>query len=164
VFGDSGVGKTSLILRYLTDQFNKDIGKTMGVDIRVKKLKKNDDMITLQIWDFVGEDKFRILFPTYARGSFGGIFMYDLTRKNTLNHIEDWVNIFKKNNIQVPIIMVGGKLDLQETRGVSIEEATSISNSYEIDEYIECSSKTGENIELLFNTLVQMILKNIKLD
>ena len=90
--------------------------------------------------------------------------MYDLTRKNTLNHIEDWVNIFKKNNIQVPIIMVGGKLDLQETRGVSIEEATSISNSYEIDEYIECSSKTGENIELLFNTLVQMILKNIKLD
>lgn len=164
MFGDSGVGKTSLILRYLTDQFNKDIGKTMGVDIRVKKLKKNDDMITLQIWDFVGEDKFRILFPTYARGSFGGIFMYDLTRKNTLNHIEDWVNIFKKNNIQVPIIMVGGKLDLQETRGVSIEEATSISNSYEIDEYIECSSKTGENIELLFNTLVQMILKNIKLD
>lgn len=161
MFGDSGVGKTSLILRYLTDQFNKNIGKSMGVDIRVKKFEFNDDMITLQIWDFVGEEKFRILFPTYARGSFGGIFMYDLSQRKSLNHIEEWINIFKKNNPQVPLLMVGGKLDLQEMRAVSVEEAISLSNSYELQEHIECSSKTGENIELIFNTIVHLILQNI---
>lgn len=134
----------------------------MGVDIRIKKLDKNGDKITLQIWDFVGEEKFRILFPTYARGSFAGIYMYDISEKKTLNNIKEWIDIFNKNNTQIPIIMVGGKLDLKNIRTVSVEEATELSKSFKIYKYLECSSKTGENIELVFNTVVQVIMQNIR--
>ena len=149
-----------MIVRYLTDQFNIDIGKTMGVDIRIKKLEINEITVTLQIWDFVGENRFRIMFPSYARGSAGGIFMYDITKKTSLMNIDEWVSIFKNNNPQSPIIMVGGKLDLQEKRAVSIEEAISISKSYDFYDYIECSAKTGENIENIFNKLLKKIMEN----
>jgi len=149
-----------MIVRYLTDQFNIDIGKTMGVDIRIKKLEINEITVTLQIWDFVGENRFRIMFPIYARGSSGGIFMYDITKKTSLMNIDEWVSIFKNNNPQSPIIMVGGKLDLQEKRTVSIEEAISISKSYDFYDYIECSAKTGENIENIFNKLLKKIMEN----
>lgn len=149
-----------MIVRYLTDQFNIDIGKTMGVDIRIKKLEINEITVTLQIWDFVGENRFRIMFPIYARGSSGGIFMYDITKKTSLMNIDEWVSIFKNNNPQSPVIMVGGKLDLQEKRAVSIEEDISRSKSYDFYDYIECSAKTGENIENIFNKLLKKIMEN----
>jgi len=149
-----------MIVRYLTDQFNIDIGKTMGVDIRIKKLEINEITVTLQIWDFVGENRFRIMFPIYARGSSGGIFMYDITKKTSLMNIDEWVSIFKNINPQSPVIMVGGKLDLQEKRAVSIEEAISISKSYDFYDYFECSAKTSENIENIFNKLLKKIMEN----
>ncbi|TFG01399.1 MAG: GTP-binding protein [Promethearchaeota archaeon] len=166
IFGDTGVGKTSLISRYLNDQFQKDIGKdmekSMGVDINMKKLVVDDIKISLQIWDLVGEERFKIMLPFYLRGSSGCIFMYDITREKTLNNIGEWLNIFKNSTAgeQIPIIMVGGKSDLQEMRTISIEKAMSISKSHDFYDYIECSSKTGENVEVLFNTLIRLILKN----
>ena len=150
-----------MIVRYLTDQFNIDIGKTMGVDIKIKKLEINEITVTLQIWDFVGENRLRIMFPTYARGSSGGTFMYDISKKTSLIKIDEWVSIFKNINPQSPAIMVGGKLDLQEKRAVSIEEAISISKSYDFYDYIECSSKTGENIEIIFDKLFHKIIENV---
>ena len=115
-----------MILRYIIDQFDLEIGETMGVDIRNKKIKINELKILLQIWDIVGQHRFRIMFPTYARGSSAGIFMYDITQKTSLNSIEHWLQIYKNINPQKPIVMVGGKLDLQEMRAVSIEEAMCI--------------------------------------
>ncbi len=149
-----------MILRYITDQFDLEIGETMGVDIRNKKLKINELTILLQIWDIVGQHRFRIMFPTYARGSSAGIFMYDITQKTSLNSIDNWLQIYKNINPQKPIVMVGGKLDLQEIRAVSNEEAITISKSYDIYDYIECSAKTGENIESIFNLLLQKIMEN----
>lgn len=149
-----------MILRYITDQFDLEIGETMGVDIRNKKLKINELTILLQIWDIVGQHRFRIMFPTYARGASAGIFMYDITQKTSLNSIDNWLQIYKNINPQKPIVMVGGKLDLQEIRAVSNEEAITISKSYDIYDYIECSAKTGENIESIFNLLLQKIMEN----
>lgn len=149
-----------MILRYIIDQFDLEIGETMGVDIRNKKIKINELKILLQIWDIVGQHRFRIMFPTYARGSSAGIFMYDITQKTSLNSIDHWLQIYKNINPQKPIVMVGGKLDLQEMRAVSIEEAMSISNSYDFYDYIECSAKTGENIESIFNLLLKKIMEN----
>lgn len=136
--------------------------KSMGVDINIKNLIVDNINVSLQIWDLVGEERFKPMFPFYLRGSSGGIFMYDITRENTLNNIGEWLNIFK-NSIetkQTPIIMVGGKSDLQEMRTISIEKAISISKSHDFYEYIECSSKKGENVEFLFNTLIRLIKKN----
>lgn len=149
-----------MIVRYLTDQFDLEIGETMGVDIRIKKLIINDTNITLQIWDFVGENRFRIMFPSYSRGSSGGIFMYDITNKISLNNLNEWLNIFKNINPQSPAIMVGGKSDLKDMRTVSTEEAISISKSNDFYDYLECSAKTGENIEIIFSKLLEKIMEN----
>lgn len=149
-----------MILRYITDQFDLEIGETMGVDIRNKKIKINELSILLQIWDIVGQHRFRIMFSTYARGSSAGIFMYDITQKTSLNGINDWLQIYKKVNPQKPIVMVGGKLDLQEIRVLSKEEAIRISKSYNFYDYIECSAKSGENIESIFNLLLKKIMEN----
>ena len=135
----------------------------MGVDIRIKKLQVNDTNITLQIWDFVGENRFRIMFPSYARGSAGGIYMYDISQKTSLINIDEWLDIFKKINPECPVIIVGGKLDLQEERAIPIDEAMSISKSYDFYDYIECSSKTGENVEKIFNKLFRKIIENVGL-
>jgi len=135
----------------------------MGVDIRVKRFEINDLRITLQIWDFVGENRFRIMFPSYARGSSGGIYMYDISHKTSLINIDEWVSIFKNINPQSPVIMVGGKLDLHENRAVSIDEAKGISKSYNFYDYIECSAKTGENVEILSDKLFHKIIENVDL-
>jgi len=150
-----------MIVRYLTNQFNLDIGETMGVDIRIKSLKMNESKITLQIWDFVGEKRFQIMFPSYVRGSSAGIFMYDIANKISLNNIEEWLKIFKNINPQSPVIMVGGKSDLKEIRTVSKEMAISISKSHDLHYYFECSAKTGENIEMIFSKILNIIMEDL---
>lgn len=164
IFGDTGVGKTSLTQRYLTSIFHLNIKNTMGAQLFVKFVEVKNIRITLQIWDFGGEDIFRFLLPAYSYGSSGGIFMFDLTNNSTLEKIEDWLATFKegltKDESEIPIIMVGGKLDLQDKRTISTKYARKFLKSHNLDRYIECSAKTGQNVELVFEKLIQKILKN----
>ncbi|TFF88035.1 MAG: GTP-binding protein [Promethearchaeota archaeon] len=162
IFGPGGVGKTTLARRFLTGMFETDLKMTMGAEIFVKHLQIEDFKVILQIWDFGGEKAFRFLLPAYARGSSAGIFMYDITRYATLTHIEDWLDTFKKrldNDVQVPIFLVGGKKDLEEKRSVSIEEAKNLARKLEFTDFYECSSKSGFNIEKIFEDLTRLILK-----
>jgi len=78
IFGNAGFGKTSLARRYLTDFFDKEIKVTVGVNIGIKNFNINDKKVSLQIWDFGGEDRFRFYIPIYAKGTNGAIFMYDI--------------------------------------------------------------------------------------
>ncbi len=167
IFGDKKVGKTTLAHRYLTNLFNKYIVTTLGAEIHIKFLEIENIRVVLQVWDFGGEDSFRFLLPAYARGSFGGIFMFDITNNNSLKSVDKWLSVFRGGlNIaekDLPIIMVGGKLDLEENRVCSKEEAKTLLKSYNMSNYIECSSKTGENVELIFETLVRNIMNRLKL-
>ncbi len=164
IFGESGVGKTTLARRYLTGYFEEDIKLTMGAEIFIKYVTINDIRVVLQIWDFGGEDHFRFLLPLYSRGSSAGIFMFDLSNRLTLNRIDEWLDIFKKaavaNERKRSIVMVGGKLDLQEQLTISNIEAQSIAKDYNLHQYIACSSKTGENVEELFHKIVSDLLKS----
>jgi len=164
IFGESGVGKTTLTRRYLTGNFELDLKITMGVQIFVKFIKIENISVILQIWDFGGEEDFRFLLPGYARGSSGGIIMYDITSSASLERLDEWLAIFKEGLSEeeklIPILMVGGKLDLHENRDVSSEEAVDLSKSHNLFSHIECSSKTGQNVELIFKTVVNDILKN----
>lgn len=162
VFGNGGVGKTTLLHRYITGEFFLDTKVTIGLDIAVKYLDIEGTKITLQIWDFGGEDRFRFLLPNYTRGAFGGIFMYDITRPHSLRNINEWLEIFKREQIkkfQAPLIMVGGKSDLVNRRLISEKEAKKIAKSYKISHSFECSAKTGENVQIIFDTLVRSIMK-----
>ncbi len=164
LFGDGGVGKTTLVKRYLMGIFTGDTTMTIGVDFHIKKLNIEGKEVGLQIWDFAGEDRFRFLLPSYVFGASGGIFMYDITRYSSLKNLTDWMTIFdgtvKRNEFQIPVLMVGGKLDLEERRSVSKKEAIDLAKYHNLLNYIECSAKTGDNIDQIFIEITLAMLKN----
>jgi len=162
-FGDGGVGKTTLIGRYLTGVFKTTTSITIGVDFHVKKIKIDNKLVSLQIWDFAGENRFRFLLPSYVVGASGGIFLYDITRFSSLKNFPEWIEIFKKGfvgakNKPLPVIMVGSKLDLSYKRAVSSEEAYDLAKAQNLFGYIECSSKDGRNIEDVFTEIAKLML------
>ena len=167
IFGAGGVGKTTLVQRYITGHFRESTKMTIGADILIKDLEFNDWKVRLQIWDFGGENRFRFFLPPYARGAFAGIFMYDITRYNSLLDFDEWVKIFMKGasfgGKEVPVLMVGGKLDLEERRMITAEEASHFALSRNVYKIIECSSKTGQNVELIFKDITNKIMEDYKL-
>jgi len=163
IFGDAGCGKTTLCQRFLTDLFKSDSKMTIGVDFEVKIIEINEKKIKLQIWDFGGEERFRFLLPTYVRGAQGGLFLYDVSNYSSLAHIDDWLMVIKKEvQHTFPILAVGGKADLPD-REVSAEEGINLAKSRDLDGFLECSAKTGENVELTFEALTKIMLQNSKL-
>jgi small GTP-binding protein len=167
IFGDGGVGKTTLINRYLTDVFQGGSEITIGVDFHIKKLEILEKRITLQIWDFAGEERFRFLLPSYVLGASGGIFLFDITRYSSLRNFQDWLGIirqgYKGPNEQIPIIMVGSKLDLEYKRAVSRNEAFELAKRNDISGYIECSSKDGQNVQEVFLEIGRIMMKRVKI-
>ncbi|MFX1314766.1 MAG: Rab family GTPase [Promethearchaeota archaeon] len=164
IFGDGGVGKTTLTNRYLTGIFEEKYQLTIGMDFYLKKLEINGNKISLQIWDFAGEKKFRFLLPSAVIGAQGALFVYDITRYSTFQSLDEWLLVFnkanKENNQTVSTILIGSKLDLEENRTVSHEEGKLFANENKFFDFIECSSKTGENIEEVFRKISQIMLKN----
>lgn len=160
IFGDAGCGKTTLTQRYLTNLFVSDSKMTIGVDFEVKSLELDEKKVKLQIWDFGGEERFRFLLPTYVKGANGGLFMYDITNYSSLAHIDDWLVVIKKKiDTLFPIVVVGGKADLADDREISSEEGIKIAQTRDADGFIECSSKTGENVEKSFQALTKLMLQ-----
>ncbi|MEJ2248944.1 MAG: GTP-binding protein [Candidatus Lokiarchaeota archaeon] len=165
IIGDAGTGKTTLAHRFLTNLFLESSSMTIGVDFEVKSLEVDSKKVKLQIWDFGGEERFRFLLPTYVRGAAGGIFLYDITNFSSLAHIDDWLMVIRKEvkpENRFPILVAGAKADLEEDREVESEEAIKIAKSRGLSGFIECSSKTGENVDDVFEALTQIMLKKSK--
>ena len=161
IFGDSQTGKTTLTHRFLTNLFKDDITMTLGVDFHLKAIEVDGEMVKLQIWDFAGEERFRFLFPSYIRGTNGAIFMYDITNYGSLAHVDDWFEIVEKElSYKLPVVFVGGKTDLIHLKEVSTKKAMKLAMAKGVDGFIECSSKTGENINKIFHLLTKIILNN----
>ncbi len=163
LFGNSGVGKTTLTTRYLTGLYESNVKKSIGAEIFVKRFDFQEYKIILQIWDFAGEEQFHFLLPAYSAGSDGGIFMFDITNKDSLKNFYEWLKLFKKNLIGgeriAPVIVVGGKLDLDAEREVSKDDVLKLVGSTAIVDYIECSSKSGDNVERIFEVLTGVIIQ-----
>lgn len=163
IFGEKNVGKSSLIRKFAPETFNKETKPPTCIDIAAKTLIINSSKITLQIWILGSELSFKFIFSAFLRGSSGGIFMYDITKYSSLSNIEDWLKAFKESlpddKKVIPILMVGGKLDLSKERMISRRSAKKVSKKYKFVEYFECSSKTGENVEKIFKFLTRSIIK-----
>ncbi|MFW9969115.1 MAG: Rab family GTPase [Candidatus Odinarchaeota archaeon] len=166
IFGAGGVGKTTLIRRFMTKIFEEDLKMTIGADFSIKNVEFDDKTVTLRIWDFAGEERFRVLLPSFAKGANGGIFMFDTTRYSSIKDIDDWLSIFEyfvsESNSAIPIIMVGGKIDLKDKKSIETEEAMELANKYGLTGYFECSSKTGENVEEIFKFIANQMIERSK--
>ncbi|MFW9882242.1 MAG: Rab family GTPase [Candidatus Thorarchaeota archaeon] len=159
--GDGGVGKTTLLYRYVEGKFLADTKMTLGVEFFIKEIYIKEEVINLQVWDFGGQDHFRPLLKDYSLGAKGALLLFDLTRPSSLENIDQWVNICRDENPGIPIIFLGTKLDLTESITVEDKFARSFLKDYDFFKYLKISSKTGVNVNLAFRLLAKEIMKNL---
>ena len=164
IAGAKDVGKSSLIARFCDNIFKEDMKATIGVDFKRKNITvkgaHNDISIELNIWDFAGEEKYRTLFPSYAHGASAAFILFDTTNKDSLNDIDNWIEIIDENafpNIVMQVIAT--KIDLKPERQVSKKDAADFCEKYDwCETIISTSSKTGENVEEAFLDVVKKII------
>lgn len=160
VVGDGSVGKTSLVRRFATGQFNADYIQTIGVNLLSKIIEVNSKKIKLHLWDTGGQEKFRNLMPKYYEGGHCGLVVYDVTKHLTLKKCIWWVGEIIKYCGKIPLILVGNKTDLE--RQVSTEEGLSVANSIGLP-FIETSAKEETNVQKAFFLLGEMVLEDIQM-
>ena len=110
------------------------------------------------IWDFAGEERFRFAFPHYIVGAKGGILMYDITDESSFSNIVNWLSVLNGAKNRFPIILMGAKSDLDSTRVIDFQQGKEMAKLMNLNYFLECSSKTGENVELSFQKLTRMML------
>jgi Ras-related protein Rab-6A len=151
--GDQGVGKTSIITRFMYDSFDKNYQATIGIDFLSKTMYLEDRTVRLQLWDTAGQERFRSLIPSYIRDSSVAVIVYDITNRASYLNTSKWIeDVRNERGSDVIIILVGNKTDLSEKRQVSVEEGEDRTNKEGIM-FIESSAKAGFNIKALFRKL-----------
>lgn len=159
IVGDGGVGKSTMIKRLTTGLYIPQ-KITIGTDLASIKIDMGEKgSAKLQIWDFAGEQRFRFFLPNYARGALGCVLCYDITRYQSIESLIEWYNIVKNNAANPVFVLVGGKLDLAEKRVIDFNNGKEFQEKYKIDYFFESSSKSGENNQLIFQTLTEGILE-----
>ena len=161
LIGDSAVGKTSVLLRYVDDTFNPEFQTTIGVDFKISTFQLNGKVIKLQLWDTAGQDRFKTIVASYYRGAHGIILAFDITNSTSFQNITRWYEE-SQNYLQksVPKLLIGNKADLSSQRAVKTEEAKALADRLGVD-YIETSAKNSQGVKLAFETLSKNILNNV---
>ncbi|MFX1312463.1 MAG: Rab family GTPase [Promethearchaeota archaeon] len=157
--GEGGVGKTTLLHRYVEGKFSADTKMTIGVEFFLKEIMIDEKQCTLQLWDFGGQERFRFLLESYVLGAKGALLMFDLTRMMSLESLDQWIKIVRKGDPNLPILFLGTKLDLEDEIQVDDSYASSFLNEFNLIDYLKISSKTGENVNKAFSILTQKILE-----
>lgn len=157
--GEQGVGKTSLITRFMYDTFDDNYQATIGIDFLSKTMYLDDKTIRLQLWDTAGQERFRSLIPSYIRDSHVAIVVYDVTNRKSFEYIDKWVEDVKmeRGEENVILVIVGNKSDLVEERQVSTEEGKRKTAVLNAKLFIETSTKAGFNVKTLFKKVAKLL-------
>ena len=159
LLGNSDVGKSSMLLRFVDSVWNDAFTPTIGVDFKVKTLEINNKRVKMQIWDTAGQERFRTVVSTYFRGAHGILSLYDVTNKDSFKNLENWlIEIEKNSNQKVLKILIGNKCDLTEDREITTEEGQTFANRNGM-EFMETSAKMNTNVSEAFTTLGKLMIE-----
>lgn len=162
VVGNSSSGKTSILNRFVDDNFNNSHISTIGVDLKIKNLEFNNKNIKFQIWDLAGQERFKTITSSYYKEINAIIIVFDVTNKNSYDSIKNWIdsiNMFAPKNIN--LILVGNKIDLNDIRVIDKIDAEYMARNLD-SIYIETSAKDNINIDKLFNIICTILLEKYK--
>ena len=160
LIGDSSVGKSNILLKYLKDQFDPNSRATVGVEFGTKNITLNNKKIKIQIWDTAGQERYRSITSAYYKGAKGAFIVYDITRKATFENIDKWIADLKTNgDSNISIVLIGNKSDLEEKREVTKEEGLKKSQDCKTA-FMETSALNGDNVHKAFDELIEQIYQN----
>ena len=157
IIGDTAVGKSNILSRYVKDEFSSNSKSTVGVELGIKFLKIKNTKTKIQIWDTAGQERYRAITSSYFKGSNGCFIVYDITNEASFNNIENWYEqIQKETSSDLPILLVGNKCDLEDERKVPIEKGKEKAKNLNCA-FFETSALKKINIDKIFEELVNNI-------
>jgi small GTP-binding protein len=165
VLGDGGVGKTTLLHRYVEGRFMDTSTMTIGVEFLTKQIELNSTnsqsyLINLILWDISGQMRFRFMIERYMRGAAGALILFDITNMTSFVNIEKWVQLTKKYYRNLPMVLIAAKCDLEEFSMVADIYAKKTQTRFGMVDFIKTSSKTGLNVDTAFESLVDYVIKS----
>ncbi|KAJ3439731.1 small rab-related gtpase [Anaeramoeba flamelloides] len=162
--GDTDCGKTSIFKKFSKDKFKNNMHHTLGFDVReTTKTISNNKKVKFSVWDTAGQERFRTLTSSYYRGVHGIFLVYDVTRRETFENLEDWINeIDMYSSSDVKIMLIGNKIDLKEEEDVTKEEGLEFARKHKMM-FIQTSAKTKEGIVEAFDELAMQTINSKKI-
>merc|ERR1711879_930886 len=162
IIGDTGVGKSCLLLQFTDKRFQPVHDLTIGVEFGARMITIDGKQIKLQIWDTAGQESFRSITRSYYRGAAGALLVYDITRRETFQHLSAWLEDAKQHsNSNMTIMLIGNKCDLEHRRAVTTEEGEQFAKEHGLV-FMETSAKTAHNVEEAFINTATNIYNKIE--
>ena len=159
LIGNSSVGKSSLLLRFVDNQWSDLFVPTIGVDFKIRTMEIDNKNVKLQIWDTAGQERFKNITASYYRGAHGIFVVYDISDTESFKNINNWLIEIEKNaNKNVYKILVGNKCDLEDKRTVSYQQGKELAETYGM-QFIETSAKSNTNVDEAFRLLGKEVMK-----
>ncbi|VAH33264.1 unnamed protein product [Triticum turgidum subsp. durum] len=163
IIGDTGVGKSCLLLQFTDKRFQPVHDLTIGVEFGARMITIDNKPIKLQIWDTAGQESFRSITRSYYRGAAGALLVYDITRRETFNHLASWLEDARQHaNANMTIMLVGNKCDLSHRRAVSFEEGEQFAKENGLI-FMEASAKTAQNVEEALSRLLEQYIRKFRM-
>mmetsp|Transcript_25739 Transcript_25739/g.45214 ORF Transcript_25739/g.45214 Transcript_25739/m.45214 type:complete len:210 (+) Transcript_25739:590-1219(+) len=161
LIGNSGVGKSCLLMRYADNSFVDTFFNTIGVDFKIKTITLQDKVVKLQIWDTAGQERFRTITSTYYRGAHGIVVVYDVTDRESFESVRMWMGeIGRYASDGVNCMIIGNKNDMANKRAVSFEEGNELATKLKLP-FIETSAKDSSNVASAFELISQTVYKRL---
>ena len=162
--GDSYVGKTNILSKYIKNEFNQSTKSTVGVEFGTKLLKIEDKIIKAQIWDTAGQERYKSITSTYYKGAKGAFIVYDITNRLTFESVDKWIQDLNLNSDKnITLLLIGNKKDLADKRDVTTEEGEEKAKSFGLA-FLETSALTGENIDKVFDHILKEVYTKLTIE